>query len=394
MFQRATMIALTLAATLLGQACAHAGELTLFSKENFNGRELTLREVTPNLVDYGFNDKASSMIVRSGRWEVCVDSEFRGYCQVFERGEYRDLQRFNNNISSAREVGTGRDRRDWRQHQGRRGMMELFSQPGLGGNSTRLVYDNNDFVQIGFNDRAVSVLVEEGNWQLCSDADYRGTCRVFGPGRYNDLGYGLAGKVSSARMIDAEPPRPLPVPVPPPPPRVENAPVVLYAEEGMRGRAVALRGDANDFVGLNFNDAAISMVIQNGNWEFCTDSYFRGQCRVMGPGQYRLLEPFLQRSISSARQVNVPSGPARGDSDVELFSGTDFSGGRISLRRDVRTLTELDFNDRAGSIIVHYGSWEFCTHADFGGPCVTYGPGRYGSLGSMNNQISSLRRVR
>lgn len=388
MLIRPLKTALLLGALMLAGAVAQAGEMTLFSRDNFGGREVTLRDVTPDLVEMGFNDKASSMVIRSGRWEVCVDSEFRGDCRVFERGEYRNLERFNNAISSAREVGTGRERDSWHRHDHeRRGMIELFAQPGLSGNSTSVLHDTSDFVRIGFNDRAFGVRIDEGTWQLCSDADYRGTCRIFTPGRYPDLGGGLAGMVSSARLVDADEVRN--------PPRPDfNAAVVLYQEDGLRGRAVALRGDTPDFNSLGFNDQAASMLIQSGTWEFCVDSYFRGACRVLGPGQYRNLDGPLMRAISSARLMAPPGAPGRGDGDVELFSAVDFTGARLPLRRDVRSLSEFDFNDRAGSIIVHAGQWEFCVHDNFGGQCVVYGPGRYGRLGSMNNGISSLRRVR
>jgi hypothetical protein len=382
---RIARTALLATAAWLTGAAAHAGEMTLYSNENFTGREVTLRDVTPDLVDLGFNDRASSMVIRSGRWEVCVDSEFRGNCQIFERGEYRNLHRMNDKISSAREVGTGRDRGAWRHYGAKRGIIELFSSTGAGGNSTRVVRDTNDFVQIGFNDRAQSMVVEEGTWQLCVDADYRGFCRVFQPGRYTDLGP-LTGRVSSARRVNEDEMRN-------PPPRVDpDTPVVLFSEEGLRGRSVALRAETPDLVAIGFNDAASSMVIQSGTWEFCVDSYFRGGCRVLGPGQYRALDSMLVRSISSARMMAPPGGPGRAEGEVELFSGQDFSGARLPLRHEARTLADFDFNDRAGSIIVHSGQWQFCVHADFGGQCVIYGPGRYGRLGSMSNQISSLRR--
>ncbi len=386
-------IALLLAATVFTQIAAHAGEMTLFSRDNFGGREVTLRDVTPNLTDIGFNDRGSSMVVRSGTWEVCVDADFRGTCAVFERGEYPNLARFNDQISSVREVGhTGRGPdHEW---HGRRGMIELFSQRGLNGNSTRLVRERDDFNEIGFNDRTASVNVEDGVWQLCSDAQFRGTCRVFGPGRYDDLGAGLTGQVSSARLVDERAPaRPEPAPTAPP---QFNAPVVMFSEEGLRGRPVPLRGDTPDFVTLGANDRFASILVQSGTWQFCSDSYFRGQCRIMGPGEYPRLHPELVRSISSMRQVaaaNSGRDPVVRD-PVELFATAEFGGRRLPLRRDENSLTDFDFNDQTGSIVVNEGEWQFCVHANYGGQCVVYGPGRYPHLGPLNNQLSSVRRVR
>ena len=41
------------------------------------------------------------------------------------------------------------------------------------------------------DDRASSIVVNEGVWQLCSGPAFSGTCRVFTPGRYPKLDYGM-----------------------------------------------------------------------------------------------------------------------------------------------------------------------------------------------------------
>jgi hypothetical protein len=376
-----------LAALLLASATTIAGEMTLFSHQHFGGREITVRDATPNLREAGFNDKASSMVVRSGRWEVCIDADYRGECMVFERGEYRTLARLNNRISSAREVGTPSDGPGWRRNVGQRGWIELFALPNFKGNHTAVLRDSPDLVQLGFNDRAASVVVEEGNWQLCTDHDYRGSCRTLVPGRYESLGP-LAGKVSSLRLIEADQYYELP------PQADGQANVLLFAEEGMRGKALAIRGDAVDFAALQFNDTAVSLVVKAGTWEFCVDSRYGGTCRILGAGVYRKLDPVLLRAISSARQVAPQGGPGRPEGEVELFSKPDFGGARLPLYKSVAQLAEFDFNERAGSIIVHTGQWEFCRNKDYSGQCLVVGPGRYGQLGALHNAITSLRRLR
>jgi hypothetical protein len=79
---------------------------------------------------------------------------------------------------------------------------------------------------------------------------------------------------------------------------------------------------------------------------------------------------------------------------VQMFAGPRFEGQQFGLSGNQRNLDDVGFNDRAGSLIIREGSWELCEHADFRGPCVVYGPGRYALLGEMNNRISSMRRVR
>jgi hypothetical protein len=52
----------------------------------------------------------------------------------------------------------------------------------------------------GFNDRASSLRVESGYWIFCSDSEFRGECRTFGPGEYPLLP-GLNNVISSGRRI-------------------------------------------------------------------------------------------------------------------------------------------------------------------------------------------------
>lgn len=78
----------------------------------------------------------------------------------------------------------------------------LFSNPDLRGQ--RFVIDGDylpDLANTGFNDRAQSLHVSRGYWIFCSDAQFQGRCRTFGPGDYPQLGWSLDNKVSSGRRI-------------------------------------------------------------------------------------------------------------------------------------------------------------------------------------------------
>jgi hypothetical protein len=86
-------------------AAAVALDLSLFEHSAFRGRQLLLRGDTADLEDMGYRDAVSSLVVRSGRWEVCTEPQFKGHCAVFPPGEYPALHgRFNNRIASARLV--------------------------------------------------------------------------------------------------------------------------------------------------------------------------------------------------------------------------------------------------------------------------------------------------
>lgn len=389
---------LTIAALLASAAVtAQAAELTLYENPGFGGRQLTLHGYTPDINSTGFNDKASSITVRSGNWEVCTDANFQGFCASLTPGEYRMLDpRFNDRISSAREAGTtavevGRPRYE------PSGAIEMYGQPGFRGKVMQIDRDTPDLQGTGFNDRASSVVVTAGTWELCSDAGYGGTCRTYVQGSYPDLGYGMAKQISSARLIRSrfEPPVVHGGGWTPPGP-AGAARVVLFDLDNLRGRSVAIADNVVDLQRTAFNDDTASMVIEGGNWEICTDAYFRGECRIMGPGQYRRLDSALHRSISSVRIA--PTAPVvqrdtRGGPAVELFEDMNFGGSRFVTLWDVPDLDVRGFNDKARSMIVNEGQWEMCVDGGFNGRCVAFGPGRYGDLRGLNNEISSLRRM-
>ncbi|MNN08652.1 Beta/Gamma crystallin [compost metagenome] len=80
------------------------GELTFYTRDDFAGRSLSVRNASADLRERDFNDTVQSVRVRSGYWEVCEDVGFRGRCRTLEPGEYASLERMSNRISSVREV--------------------------------------------------------------------------------------------------------------------------------------------------------------------------------------------------------------------------------------------------------------------------------------------------
>lgn len=96
--------ALGIAAVVLGaQAMA---QVTFYEGEGFRGRAFTTDKRVGDFVRFGFNDRARSVVVDSGRWEVCEDARFEGRCVVLRRGSYDSLERLGlqDRISSVRPV--------------------------------------------------------------------------------------------------------------------------------------------------------------------------------------------------------------------------------------------------------------------------------------------------
>src|SRR3954462_11839933 len=98
---------LLLATVLAVSAFPAAADITLYSREAYDGRYISFSGGERNLNSQNFNDRASSAIVRGGRYEVCEDSDFRGRCVVLRPGQYPSLAAMGigGGISSVRAVG-------------------------------------------------------------------------------------------------------------------------------------------------------------------------------------------------------------------------------------------------------------------------------------------------
>src|SRR5687767_12213340 len=94
------------AALFAAQALA---QITLYGQESYAGRSFSTEREVRNLERFGFTDRASSVVVTSGRWEICEDARFSGRCMVVRPGQYPTLRAMglSNAISSVRPVTRG-----------------------------------------------------------------------------------------------------------------------------------------------------------------------------------------------------------------------------------------------------------------------------------------------
>ncbi|MCC7326181.1 MAG: beta/gamma crystallin family protein [Burkholderiales bacterium] len=294
----------------LAAAAAAAQEVTLFQNEDFNGPRYTANGSVSDLSRVGFNDRASSMKIRGGSWQVCADSFFRGQCVTLNAGSYRSLSTIglDNQVSSLREVGWGGGAGGGNASGGGSGRTSivLFEHAGMTGRSYTLTGATPDLGGTGFNDRAMSAIVTGGKWQVCTDADFQSTCEVFGPGQHGNLA-AVTSRASSAR------------------PLYDGGGggggsvgggggqgggwggrnrVILYEGPNFSGRAYTVTTNVlGNLDNTGFNDRASSLRVERGYWLFCTDANFQGECRTFGPGDYSTLAWFSNR-ISSGRRIS------------------------------------------------------------------------------------------
>ena len=334
--------------------------LQLFDGRDFRGRVTNLEQSVADF-DQGINRIGSpaSAIVTGGTWEVCTDYNYGGRCQALPPGQYNDLgAQLNYRIVSARVLGAPEQRPSYvtppppplpapianqanplaafigavaggviaNQIQPPppapyvssgagagvydQGRIEVYADVDFRGAVLRIDGDLNNLRNSGFNDRIQSMRIFSGNWEACEDRDYGGACLVFGPGDYRRLPPQLDRTISSLRRAAGGDPSwggitpggQNYVVLDPSAPRTRH-PVWLYEHGNFRGRTVRAVGDVNDLGDSGMNDAASSIFISFGNWQFCEDSNYRGRCFTLGPGQYSEMPQGMNDAISSFRRV-------------------------------------------------------------------------------------------
>jgi len=83
------------------------------------------------------------------------------------------------------------------------------------------------------------------------------------------------------------------------------------------------------------------------------------------------------------------------NAQVTLYGQEGFRGRTYHINWDTPNLDPYGINDRASSVIIDRGRWEFCADSNYDGRCTVLTPGQYPSLGAMglDRNVSSIRRV-
>ena len=292
---------LVLALGVVAALPASGAEIVLYEQDNFRGRSFVATETVSNFANAGFNDRASSAVIRGGSWQLCTDAYFRGRCETLPPGEYPTLRsmRLENQVSSVREVGwQGGPGPGAPGGPGPRAMVELYERDGFAGRVLPINNAENNFPN-EFNDRANSMIIHNGHWEACENIGYHGRCQVYGPGRYANLG-SMGNRISSIRPVAA--------------PQAGSpgpgggwgggARALLYEQPNFSGRMVVLNNEVvANLANTGFNDRASSLRVEGGYWMFCRDADFLGECYTFGPGDYATLPGGLNNRISSGRRI-------------------------------------------------------------------------------------------
>lgn len=283
---------------------ANAQEIILYDQPNFQGQSLTINRATSDLSAMRFNDRASSLRVVSGQWELCVDANFSGGCFTYS-GQEANLGRYDNIFTALRPVASHTNGGRAGGPQGGGDSLTLYSGPNYSGRAVTLTDAQPDLNRLGFNDATQSIRYSgRGSWRVCDDANYGAPCMQVS-GDLPQIGGGLAGRISSAAPdYNAGPGRPgSPGGNYGPQPR--NG-VWLFDGTNFTGQRLDIQQDTPDLDRVGFNDRADSLAVARGEtWQVCEHSDFRGRCEYFeGDSVEDLTTYYLRNTISSLRRVD------------------------------------------------------------------------------------------
>lgn len=276
--------------------------ITVFQNENFRGENATFLRDIPDLRQYGLNDRITSLRVGPGEfWEACESANYQGRCQVFS-GEERDLRRvgWTDKISSLRRVrggggGGGGGVFPPPQPPVYKVGIVIYEDPFFRGNSLPIRGPIDNLRSQNFQDRAASVRVLSGRWELCAEPGFR-RCQIVERDVAHLSTFGLNKKVSSARPVGfgsggGNNPPPFP----------EGARLVLFEGAGYRGPSVTIDSGSGDLSGVG--GRARSLQVLSGTWLVCDRPRFSGRCQQISSSVPDLDQLGLGGRVMSARPV-------------------------------------------------------------------------------------------
>ena len=305
-----TLLKSALAAAALAVAGQVAAQVTFYESDNYQGRSFTTQQPVGDFERFGFNERASSVLVLGERWEACEDVRYGGRCVVLRPGQYGSLAAMglSGRVTSVRAIDAGQRVPDNRfAPLPTPSQVIFYERPGFEGRSLTVVDPLEDLARSGFNDRASSVMVIGDVWELCEDQHFNGRCVALRPGRYANLAaMGMGDRLSSARAANrfarAQEPRVVPAPAPLPLPIAPQ--MIIYERENFEGRSLTADAPIDNLQRSGFNDSASSAVVLGERWEVCSDAGYRGNCVVLRPGRYPSLASMgLNNSASSLRTI-------------------------------------------------------------------------------------------
>jgi hypothetical protein len=343
--------------------------ITVFRDRDFRGAAATYRTDMPNLDRTEFNDQISSIRVANGeQWEVCEHANYRGRCVVIS-GEENDLRRnsWDNMISSIRRVRGGGYPGPGPYPDEQPYIILHTDQNYRGGNSRYTDRTNNLFAM---NNRAESVTVGRGEWQLCDGIMFGGRCVTVSQSVPNLSSIGMKDKIRSVRPLGYGGQNP------------GGGYIVIFDQTNFRGTPANY-----DSVETNIFKRARSITIGSGTWQICDGRNFTGRCETISQSVANLGSFNINDTIRSLRPIGIVGPGPITNPYIVIFDQENYRGSPRNFNR-----SESNINVRAESITIGAGVWEVCSERDFRGRCETLSESRPNLRNTdLRNRIRSVR---
>ncbi len=175
----------------------HTDTITLYAKPGFGGQARTYARKMDKLKLYAFHDHAASLRVSGGTWKVCANSNMGGHCELVDR-DIPDLGTIGllYSISSVapsdnRIGGIGGDV----------GELVLFEDDSYSGTRISIRNEVSDLQRAGFSDRASSLRLQGGKWEVCDRPHFGGRCEIIQRSINNLERIDMGDRISSVRPV-------------------------------------------------------------------------------------------------------------------------------------------------------------------------------------------------
>jgi hypothetical protein len=221
------------------------------------------------------------------------------------------------------------------------------------------------------NQRAESVTVGRGEWQLCDGIGFAGRCITVSKSVPNLNSLGMRDKIRSVRPVGYGGPDP-----------GGAYYIVVFDRQNYRGNPT----NYND-TRTNINKRAGSITIGGGNWEICDGWNFTGRCMTIGESVPDLSIYNIGNTIRSIRPAGFGGPRPVPNPYIVIFDQENYRGNPRNFNR-----SETNINVRAESITIGAGVWEVCSERDFRGRCETLSESRPNLRNTdLRNRIRSVR---
>ena len=168
----------------------------LFAGTRFTGQNVKVGGAITNLEKQDFNDRANSIQVARGEtWQICMDANYGGRC-VDVSEDIPDLNAVGMSrlVTSLRQRGTSGSAPGF---GGSRPRMILFAETNFRGRS--MAIEDSRATLGDFTNFAQSLQIVSGRWEVCDQANYRGSCQTVSSSISNLTSVGLSNRISSVR---------------------------------------------------------------------------------------------------------------------------------------------------------------------------------------------------